>query len=158
MTFEDKFYSSTHPLWNSLSAEEKTEILEHARYLTYTGSRWINLLPVFYFFVGGPLFLVTFVLLPYLYLWESIFVVPIGATVGAYLSYRDPSAHTRQTHAPCGLPPTRGRSRPKPGLTICVTSPDPLRQCLTRRGTWYFYHVNPITLLVGIRVTGRLYG
>ena len=83
--FEDRFYASEHQLWNTLSDEEKAQVLEHARYLTYTGSRWNNLLPVFYFFVVGPLFLVTFVLLPYLYLWESIFVVPIGAAVGAYL-------------------------------------------------------------------------
>ena len=55
--FEDRFYASEHEVWNTLSDEEKAQVLEHARYLTYTGSRWNNLLPVFYVFSVGRCFL-----------------------------------------------------------------------------------------------------
>ncbi len=95
MTFEDRFYSSTHPLWNNLSAKEKTEILEHARYYTYTGSRWNNLLLVFYFFVGMPVLIGIFIALPFLYLWQSIFVAPIGVL---FINYVGGAIH-RHIHA-----------------------------------------------------------
>ena len=79
--FEDKFYASENELWNTLSEDEKTELLEHARYLTYTGSRWNNLLPVIYIVIGFPLLATVFILLPYLFIWESMAVVPIGVLV-----------------------------------------------------------------------------
>ncbi len=75
---EDKFYASENELWNTLSEDEKSQVLEQARYLTYTGSRWNNLLPVLSILVGAPLLATLFVFLPYLLIWQSMAVVPIG--------------------------------------------------------------------------------
>ncbi len=79
--FEDKFYAKENEPWNTLGENEKTELLEHARYLTYAGSRWNNLLPVIYIVVGFPLLATVFILLPYLFIWESMAVVPVGVLV-----------------------------------------------------------------------------
>jgi hypothetical protein len=79
--FEDKFYANLDARWTTLSEDQKSEILEQARYDTYTTSKWGNLLPVFYITLGIPALLGVFVVLPYLYIWESIFVVPIGMLI-----------------------------------------------------------------------------